>query len=225
MGLASRLQEAEETVEATQAKCASLEKSKSRQAAEIEDLTIELERATQAASQLDKKQRNFDKILAEAKQKQEEIQTELEQSQKEARSLSTELFKTKNLQEEIADLSDQMAETGKSIHELEKSKRAVDVERNELQAALEEAEAAVESEESKVLRLQVEIAQSKQDFERRLSEKDEEIDNSRRNGQRAVESMQTTLDSEVRARGEAIRVKKKMESDFNDLEIQLGHAN
>jgi myosin heavy subunit len=241
--LAARLQEAEETVEATQAKCASLEKSKSRQAAEIEDLTIELERATQAASQLDKKQRNFDKILAEAKQKQEEIQTELEQSQKESRSLSTELFKTKNayeesldaletikrenknLQEEIADFSDQLAESGKSIHELEKNKRAVDVERNELQAALEEAEAAVESEESKVLRLQVEVAQIKQDFERRLAEKDEEVDNCRRNGQRAVESMQTTLDSEIRARGEAIRAKKKMESDFNDLEIQLGHAN
>merc|ERR1712168_1246380 len=62
-------------------------------------------------------------------------------------------------------------------------------------------------------------------FERRIAEKDEEIDNSRRNGQRAVESMQSTLDSEIRARGEAIRIKKKMESDFNDLEIQLGHAN
>merc|ERR1712183_280940 len=111
------------------------------------------------------------------------------------------------------------------IHELEKSKRAVDVERNELQAALEEAEAAVESEEAKVLRLQVGVAQGKQDFERRIAEKDEEIDNSRRNGQRAVESMQATLDSEIRARGEAIRIKKKMESDFNDLEIQLGHAN
>merc|ERR1712183_1069225 len=111
------------------------------------------------------------------------------------------------------------------IHELEKSKRAVDVERNELQAALEEAEAAVESEEAKVLRLQVGVAQGKQDFERRIAEKDEEIDNSRRNGQRSVESMQATLDSEIRARGEAIRIKKKMESDFNDLEISLGHAN
>merc|ERR1711990_571718 len=139
--------------------------------------------------------------------------------------LETVKRENKNLQEEIADLSDQLAESGKSIHELEKAKRAVDVERNELQAALEEAEAAVESEEAKVLRLQVEIAQSKQDFERRVAEKDEEIDNSRRNGQRAVESMQTTLDSEIRARGEAIRIKKKMESDFNDLEIQLGHAN
>ena len=71
-------------------------KFKARQAAEIEDLTIELERAVQAASALYKKPRNF------AKQKQEEIQTELEQAQKESRSLSTELFKTKNAYEEAS---------------------------------------------------------------------------------------------------------------------------
>lgn len=39
-------------------------------------------------------------ILAEWKQKFEESQTELESSQKEARSLSTELFKLKNAYEE-----------------------------------------------------------------------------------------------------------------------------
>merc|ERR1711920_359862 len=164
-------------------------------------------------------------------------------AQKEARSLSTELFKTKNayeealdgletvkrenknLQEEIADLSDQVGEGGKSIHELEKAKRTLEQERNELQASLEEAEAAVETEEAKVLRLTVEMSQSKQDFERRLAEKEEEIDNTRRNGQRALESMQTSLDSESKSRAEAIRQKKKLEGDFNDLEIQLGHAN
>merc|ERR1712048_171620 len=107
----------------------------------------------------------------------------------------------------------------------EKAKRNLEQERNELQAALEEAESAVETEESKVLRLQVEMAQNKQDFERRLAEKEEEIDNTRRNGQRALESMQTTLDSESKSRAEALRQKKKLESDFNDLEIQLGHAN
>merc|ERR1711920_1145304 len=84
---------------------------------------------------------------------------------------------------------------------------------------------AVEVEESKVLRLTVEMSQNKQDFERRLAEKEEEVDNTRRNGQRALESMQTTLDSESKARAEAIRTKKKLEGDFNDLEIQLGHSN
>merc|ERR1711909_99834 len=134
-------------------------------------------------------------VLAEQKQQQEELQVELESSQKEARSMSTELFKTKNaceealdgletvkrenknLQEEIADLTDQLGEGGKSIHELEKAKRCLEQERNELQAALEEAEGAVEVEEAKVLRLTVETSQNKQDFERRIAEKEEEVDN------------------------------------------------
>merc|ERR1719219_2635769 len=235
-----KLQEMEEMVESTQAKCASLEKTKVRQLGEIEDLQVDLERANSAAAALDKKQRNFDKVVAEHKQKEEELQVELEGSQKEARSLSTELFKTKNayeealdgletvkrenknLQEEIADLTDQLGEGGKSIHELEKAKRTLEQERNELQAGLEEAEAAVEVEEAKVLRLTVEMSQNKQDFERRCAEKDEEIDSTRRNGQRALESMQTSMDSESKARAEAIRQKKKLEGDFNDLEIQLG---
>merc|ERR1711972_177837 len=104
-------------------------------------------------------------------------------------------------------------------------KRSLEQERNELQAALEEAEGAVEVEEAKVLRLTVEMSQNKQDFERRLAEKEEEVDNTRRNGQRALESMQTSMDSESKSRAEAIRQKKKLEGDFNDLEIQLGHAN
>merc|ERR1711981_776225 len=212
----------EEQCESTQAKCASLKKTKQRQVGEIEDLQIDLERANSAAAALDKKQRNFDKILAEHKQKRRRTSVELESHQKEARSLSTELFKTKNayeealdgletvkresknLQEEIADLTDQIGESGKSVHELEKAKRSLEQERNELQAALEEAEGAVETEESKVLRLQVEMQQNKQDFERRISEKDEELDNQRRNAQRGLESMQATLDSESKARAEAV---------------------
>ena len=75
------------------------------------------------------------------------------------------------------------------------------------------------------LRFQVEFAQAKQDNDRRMAEKDEELENTRRNGLRAVESMQTTLDSEIRARSDAIRVKKKLEGDFQDLEIQLAHSN
>lgn len=60
--LAARLQEAEEQVEATQAKCASLEKTKNRLQGELEDLTVDLERSNSAAAALDKKQRNFDKV-------------------------------------------------------------------------------------------------------------------------------------------------------------------
>ncbi|KAF7473430.1 myosin-2 [Marmota monax] len=241
--LAQRLQAAEEHVEAVNAKCASLEKTKQRLQNEVEDLMLDVERTNAACAALDKKQRNFDKILAEWKQKYEETHAELEASQKEARSLGTELFKmknayeesldqletlkreNKNLQQEISDLTEQIAEGGKRIHELEKIKKQVEQEKCELQAALEEAEASLEHEEGKILRIQLELNQVKSEIDRKIAEKDEEIDQLKRNHIRIVESMQSTLDAEIRSRNDAIRIKKKMEGDLNEMEIQLNHAN
>ena len=47
----------------------------------------------------------------------------------------------------------------------------------------------------------------------------------RKNHQRAMDSMQASLEAEVRAKQEALRIKKKLESDINELEIALDHAN
>ncbi|XP_067302573.1 myosin-7 isoform X2 [Pseudorasbora parva] len=241
--LVARLQSSEEAVEASNAKCASLEKTKHRLQTEIEDLAVDLERSNAVAVALDKKQRNFDKVLSEWRQKFEETQAELEGSQKESRSLSTELFKlknsyeealdqletikreNKNLQEEITDLTDQISQGNKTIHELEQMKKVLDHEKSHIQVALEEAEGTLEHEESKTLRIQLELTQTRTEVEKKLAERDEEIDNLRRNHQRTLDSMQTTLDAETRARNEAIRVKKKMEGDMNEMEIHLNHAN
>lgn len=48
---------------------------------------------------------------------------------------------------------------------------------------------------------------------------------SSRNHQRALESMQATLDAESKSRNEAVRLRKKMEGDLNEIEVQLNHAN
>lgn len=61
----AKLQTAEEAVEASQAKCSSLDKTKMRLQTEIEDLVVELERSNAAALALDKKQRNFDKVSSQ----------------------------------------------------------------------------------------------------------------------------------------------------------------
>ncbi|XP_039991906.1 myosin-4-like [Xiphias gladius] len=241
--LAQRLQEAEEAIEAVNAKCSSLEKTKQRLQGEVEDLMIDVERANAQAAGLDKKQRGFDKILSEWKQKFEECQAELDGSQKESRSLSTEVFKmknsyeealeqlevlkreNKNLQHEITDLTEQLGENGKTIHELEKTKKQTETEKTEIQAALEEAEASLEHEESKILRIQLELTQVKGEVDRRLAEKDEELEQMKRNHQRIVETMQSALDAEIRSKNDAMRIRKKMETDLNEMEIQLSHAN
>ncbi|KAF7653142.1 hypothetical protein LDENG_00086620 [Lucifuga dentata] len=240
--LVVKLQMVEETVEASQAKCSSLEKTKQRLQMETEDLVVELERSNAAVLALDKQQRNFDKLLSEWRQRFEDSQSELDLSQKESRSLSTELFRLKNsyeealdhletvkrenrnLQEEILDLTEQISQGGKTIHELERMKKVLDVEKYDIRTALEEAEGSLEHEESKILRVQMELQQMRAEIDRKIVEKDEEIDSLRRNHQRSLETMQTSLETEIRSRSEAVRLRKKMEADLNEMEVQLGLA-
>merc|ERR1712181_168060 len=98
-------------------------------------------------------------------------------------------------------------------------------EKEELQGALEEAEGTLEQEENKVLRAQLELGQVKQEIDRRVAEKEEEFNNTRKNHARAMESMSASLEAEQKAKGEALRIKKALEGEINELEIGLDHAN
>merc|ERR1711878_120006 len=88
-----------------------------------------------------------------------------------------------------------------------------------------EAEGALEAEENKVLRAQLELGQMKQEIDRRIAEKEEEFNNTRKNHGRAMESLQASLDTEQRAKAEGLRIKKKLEGEINEFEIALDHAN
>merc|ERR1712027_286966 len=61
--------------------------------------------------------------------------------------------------------------------------------------------------------------------DRRIAEKEEEFNNTRKNHGRAMESLQASLESEQRAKAEGLRIKKKLESEINEFEIALDHAN
>lgn len=109
--------------------------------------------------------------------------------------------------EEILDLTDQISQGGKTIYELERMKKVLDVEKSDIRAALEEAEVTnppavdtrqlsnppnvskpavpanrqgtLEHEESKTLRFQTELQQIRTEIERKIAEKDEELENLR----------------------------------------------
>ncbi|XP_012254779.1 myosin heavy chain, muscle isoform X5 [Athalia rosae] len=241
--LQARLAEAEETIESLNQKVIALEKTKQRLTTEVEDLQLEVDRATAIANAAEKKQKAFDKIIGEWKLKVDDLAAELDASQKECRNYSTELFRlkgayeegqeqleavrreNKNLADEVKDLLDQIGEGGRNIHEIEKARKRLEAEKDELQAALEEAEAALEQEENKVLRSQLELSQVRQEIDRRIQEKEEEFENTRKNHQRALDSMQASLEAEAKGKAEALRMKKKLEADINELEIALDHAN
>merc|ERR1712235_57058 len=241
--LQARIVEAEENVDALTTKIANNEKSKARTAADLDEVAMEYERVHAAALITEKRGKNFDKVLGEWQAKAADVAAEVDASQNEGRNYSSELFRlksaqdealeqldivkreNKNLADEIKDLLDQLGDGGRSIHELDKQRRRLEVEKEELQAALEEAEGALEAEENKVLRAQLELGQVRQQIDRKIAEKEEEFENTRKNHARATDSLQASLESEQRAKAEALRIKKKLEGEINELEIALDHAN
>merc|ERR1712061_602967 len=241
--LAAKVAEAEENIEALNAKIGSAEKSAARMNSELEELAMEYERTHAAACITEKRGKNFDKVVGEWKAKADDLMAELDAAHSEARNYSNERFRlksaldesneqldivrreNKNLADEIKDLLDKLGDGGRSIHELDKQRRGLENEKEELQNALEEAEAALEQEENRVLRAQLELGQVRQEIDRKIQEKEEEFDNTRKNHQRAMDSLGASLEGEQRAKADALRVKKKLESDINELEIALDHAN
>merc|ERR1712060_155870 len=241
--LSSRVAEAEENIDALNGKISSAEKSKHRIEVELEEMSMEYERTHAAAVITEKRGKNFEKVVGEWKAKADDMQTEVEASQSECRNFNAEAARlksaleetseqldivrreNKNLADEIKDLLDQLGDGGRSIHDLDKQRRRLEQEKEELQVALEEAEGTLEQEENKVLRATMELQQVKQEIDRRVAEKEEEFNNTRKNHARAMESMSASLEAEQKAKGEALRVKKALEGEINELEIGLDHAN
>merc|ERR1719394_1602399 len=129
-----------------------------------------LDQAQLLNAAMEKKAKQFDRIVGEWKGKVDGLGMDLDNAQKETRNVSSELFKIKNaydesivqleevrrenklLSNEIKDIMDQINEGGRSIHEIDKIRKRLEAEKLELQSALEEAEATLEQEENKVLR-------------------------------------------------------------------------
>jgi len=239
----ARLSEAESTAEQLQAKLSQIEKTRAKLAAELEAQTQALDQAQILNNSMEKKAKQFDRVVAEWKQKVDSIGMDLDNSQKETRNASSELFRVKsayeeavlqldevrrenkNLSNEIKDIMDQITEGGHSIHEINKVCKRLDAEKMELEAALSEAEGALEQEENKVLRAQLELTQVKQEIERRIAEKEDEFAHTKKNMAKALEGMQVAVETEAKAKAEAVRMKKKLEGDVLDLDCSLEHAN
>ena len=220
-----------------------LEKAKLNLTKEIEEMTSRVDQANVIYTHAEKKIKAMDKVIADWKAKADSISMELNNSQKECRNASAELFRVKNgyeeanvqfddvrrenktLSDEIKDLMEQISEGGRSIHEIEKQRKKLDQEKFELETALGDAESALEQEENKLLRLNLEVNQVRADIEKRIQEKEEEFEGTRRNHTKQLEQMQFNIEAESKAKAEAMRMRKKLELDIGELDSALEHAH
>uniref|UniRef100_A0A0N5A362 Myosin head n=1 Tax=Parastrongyloides trichosuri TaxID=131310 RepID=A0A0N5A362_PARTI len=239
----AKILELQESINEANNKCFTFEKANNRLIIEAEDARVDAERYASQIAQLEKKHGGFDKIIEEWKRQVDDLSIDIEKAQNESRSATAEAYalqssstqlteqsdelrrENKILANNIHDLSEQVESGNRTGQEIHKKVRMYELEKEELQHALDEAEAALEAEESKVIRVQTEVSQIRSEIDRRIQEKEEDFENTLKTHQRALESMQTSLETETKGKNVLLQNKKKLESDINELELALDHAN
>ena len=98
--LQARLSEGQATIEQLNLKLAQLEKSKAKLAADSADMAQQLDQAQILHAAMEKKAKQFDRIVGEWKGKVDGLTMDLDNAQKETRNISSDLFKVKNAYDE-----------------------------------------------------------------------------------------------------------------------------
>merc|ERR1712121_36437 len=100
MKLNARLTEAEAAIDNLNAKLAQVEKAKAKIAGETNEMGNALDQAQVLNAAMDRKAKQFDKVIGEWKAKVDRLSFDLDVTQKETRNASSELFKVKSAYEE-----------------------------------------------------------------------------------------------------------------------------
>uniref|UniRef100_A0A671UJA6 Myosin heavy chain 10 n=1 Tax=Sparus aurata TaxID=8175 RepID=A0A671UJA6_SPAAU len=220
-----------------------MEKTKTRLQQELDDITVDLDHQRQIVSNLEKKQKKFDQMLAEeksisARYAEERDRAEAEAREKETKALSMtraldealeakeELERVnKQLRAEMEDLMSSKDDVGKNVHELEKSKRTLEQQLEEMKTQLEELEDELQATEDAKLRLEVNMQAMKAQYERDLQGRDDQNDEKKRALVKQVREMEAELEDERKQRALAVAAKKKLEMDLKDIEGHIEGAN
>ncbi|XP_014048942.2 myosin-9 isoform X1 [Salmo salar] len=220
-----------------------LDKTKTRLQQELDDMVVDQDHLRQIVTNLEKKQKKFDQMLAEEKTiscryAEERDKAEAEAREKETRALALtrqleSLIDMKDetdranklLRAEMEDLVSSKDDVGKSVHELEKSKRGMEQQLEEMRTQLEELEDELQATEDAKLRLEVNMQAMKAQYERDLAGRDEMGEEKKRQLVKQVREMELELEDERKQRSVAVAARKKLELDLKELEAAIDMAN
>uniref|UniRef100_A0A0N5CAX5 Myosin heavy chain n=1 Tax=Strongyloides papillosus TaxID=174720 RepID=A0A0N5CAX5_STREA len=215
------------------------EKSKKKIQLELEDANIELENTRAALREIEKKQRKFDQQINEEKSNYQNVIAERDSFAQEAREKETKIMNLtqdidrlhndlaeservkKMLQIELDDLISSKDDYGKSVHELEKAKRALEAELLNYKNQVEELDDALQLSEDNCLRLEVNLQAIKAEYDRNHANKENEAEEKRKNLQKTIRDMEEELENERRGKLAATNQRKKLESQLAEMELQL----
>uniref|UniRef100_A0A915BH58 Uncharacterized protein n=3 Tax=Parascaris univalens TaxID=6257 RepID=A0A915BH58_PARUN len=231
--LCKDLEACQKQLEEAQADRQRSEKAKKKLMQENEDARVELDNLRAQYREMEKKQRKFDQQLAEERGKTAKAIAERDQLAQEVRERGSKVLimakemgevrgcleemerLKRSLQLELDNLMATKDDAGRSAHELEREKRLLEAEVAKMKEEILELEDSYQSSEDARLRLEVNLQTVKNDLEKAVAVKEQENEEKRRNAQRRVRELEDELDAERRTKASAMQQKKKMEGELN----------
>merc|ERR1719232_2132813 len=185
-----------------------LEKSKKKVSAELDDANIELDTHRSKVMELEKKQRNFDKILNEEK-------TQLEELEKAKRQLEQELTEQKT---QLEELEDELQQTEDQKMRLEVNMQALKTQFERDLAAKEEAG-----------------EEKRRGMSKQLRDLESELDEERKQKQAAVNAkkkletdykdLESTMDMNNKLKEDALKQLKKLQQAMKEIQRDAEEAH
>lgn len=211
------------------------ERAKKKAIQEAEDVQKEYSDMMAATRELERKQRKHEQQLADEKnntllvmQERDMAQQTLRDAETRALVLANELSEKKDiidqlekekrtLKLEIDNLASNKDDAGKSVYELEKTKRRLDEEVNRAEQQIIELEDALQIAEDARSRVEVNMQAMKAEFERQLAAREEDEEDRKKGLNSKLRNLTEELESEQRARQAAVANKKKFELQVSEL--------
>ncbi|UMM12122.1 hypothetical protein L5515_001062 [Caenorhabditis briggsae] len=211
------------------------ERAKKKALQEAEDVQKEYSDMMAATREMERKQRKHEQQLTDEKnntllavQERDMAQQMIRDAETKALVLSNELSEKKDLIEllekdkrmlklEIDNLASNKDDAGKNVYELEKTKRRLDEELNRAEQQIIELEDTLQIAEDARSRVEVNMQALKAEFERQLAAREEDEEDRKKGLAAKIRNLTEELESEQRSRQNAVANKKKFELQVSEL--------
>lgn len=221
-------------------KNSTIEKSKMKLQNEIDHLQQDIEKFKKKSEESVKREKHLITEIDELKNKMLGQSTEIQSGEQNARLQSAEISKHKHLNDqlmeqleafqrekrrltdELENANNQLLEVQGRLVDTERKMKSIETDRQQLQDDLDDQKDNIQAETTRYQNLSQNIEKIKLENDRRLSEKDDEIDVMKIAHKRQLESSQTVSDEiENKYKTELSLLKKKFGSELEEALMQL----
>ncbi|CAF1258268.1 unnamed protein product [Rotaria magnacalcarata] len=235
----ARITEVQEQLTEVLAKASNLEKAKQRLQGELDKLNGDIEKYRKRADEAVRRNKQLEKEVDESRQRLNQLNAELASAVQANHNYQSELLKVKSLNEQFTEqieiitrdkrrLQDEMdvalnqiSDLNTRIGDMDRLRKQLEAEKLSLGSAIEEYREQIHIEITKYNVLNASIDKLRSDLEKKIMEKDEELESLRTNQRKQLELMQAQMEElEVRYRTETSRIKSKLQNEIDEIRIR-----